>query len=523
LKNHSSILVVLRIILIVVILGFGGLSGNSAKAAQITVKPVRWNSPEVVPSPRESSSWFPNLAVDKGGNVHIVWCETFSNSQGDLESIYHSSWNGSQWSQYMDIVSPAADIRRNSITIDQNNRLHMTYNDSRESNPYRLVYTSADVEKAFSAANWSPIVYLNDRGQTYFNEIVSYKNTLHVLYEDTGNENNVCPGCSDVFYRRSVNGGADWESPVRILATAAGSSRLHMSVDSNGSVYVSWDEGWDRLTGKGVPEYSVFAFSRDMGESWSAPLEIRHPAGNNTLLTVEGDGNGGIMLVWRTTSAGFPGIYFMWSNNYGETWSQPTTLPSFYARTMINYFDSFDMATDSAGHIHLLVVGNQVTSGMRRGETPGLFHFEWDGVRWYPPTQVYNAGLLPEYPRLVIDRGNELHATWFVRHDSYANDIPHQVLYAKGISAAPRVEPAVVEPRDEPVQAPVTQAEVSIPGQQRATPEVKNTPVYVSDPYVSSRSLYTENDEYVLLLFSLAPVVVVLGVIVIIVRKRQRF
>ena len=38
-----------------------------------------WNLVTQIPSPFESNSWFPDLAVDREGRVHVVWCET-----GDL-------------------------------------------------------------------------------------------------------------------------------------------------------------------------------------------------------------------------------------------------------------------------------------------------------------------------------------------------------------------------------------------------------------------------------------------------------
>jgi hypothetical protein len=487
--------------------------------AQISIQPVRWNLPVTIPSPRESISWFPNLAVDSKGNVHFVWCETSALPDGDQESIYYSTWNGSQWSQYVDIASPAPDIRRNSIVIDEQDVLHMTYVDSREGNPYRIVYTAVEVDKAFSAANWAPMQYINERGVSYFNEISAFKNTLHVVYEDTGNTGGACSGCADMFYRRSVDGGDTWESAIRLLETEGGSSRPHISLDRNGILYVSWDEGWDRLTGFGSPEFGLYTMSKDQGETWAEPMVIRYPDNTNSQLVVEGDGGGGIMLVWRTTSPSYPGVYYIWSSDYGVSWTQPATLASFVSRDMINYFDSYDMATDSAGHIHLLVTGYQVASDGRRGATPGLFHYEWDGQRWYPPTVVYTGGLIPEYARLVIERGNQLHATWFVRHDAYSSVMPHEVMYASGISAAPAIEPAVPVATYEFTNT----VEVVESAQSTSTPVLQITPTLEPVDIESSASLYTEYDEYAVLLISLIPVSLILGAIMIIVRRRQRY
>jgi hypothetical protein len=155
----------------------------SSSTAQISIQPVRWGLPITIPSPLESNSWFPNLAVDSKGTVHIIWCETYSPDGTDFldESIFYTTWNGNQWSQFTDVASPIREIRRNSLTIDNNDILHMSFIDSFANNPYRLGYRSAAVENAFSTNNWSPVVHINDRGQSYMNEIVVFENTIHVV------------------------------------------------------------------------------------------------------------------------------------------------------------------------------------------------------------------------------------------------------------------------------------------------------------------------------------------------------
>jgi hypothetical protein len=496
----------------------------SSSTAQISIQPVRWGLPITIPSPLESNSWFPNLAVDSKGTVHIIWCETYSPDGTDFldESIFYTTWNGNQWSQFTDVASPIREIRRNSLTIDDNDILHMSFIDSFANNPYRLGYRSAAVENAFSTNNWSPVVHINDRGQSYMNEIVVFENTIHVLYEDTGSSDGVCPGCADIFYRRSMDGGLNWDAPVSLLPTRIGTARPHLSVDRNGTLYASWDEGWDRHSGKGTPEYSVFTFSMNLGETWVDPVEIRHLSEAVSQLAIEGNGEGGIMLVWRTMSPDYPGVYFQWSNDGGSTWSQPGTLPNFRARPGINYFDSYDMAVDSTGHIHVLATGFLSSNEGRIGDRYGLYHFEWDGVRWYPPTQVYNGGLYPEYARLVIDKGNELHASWFVRHDLFLNDKAHEIMYAKGFAAAPKVERIPVSQLEEVTSEISSSIEVFNPGGATQVPVVVPQPTLDNTPFASSDVLYTEADELEIIFIGLAPVVLIIGALIVVVRKRQR-
>jgi hypothetical protein len=202
LQHHSHLSLLLQRILPYMVAILMSIILYSTVIAQITIHPVRWELPVVIPSPSGSNSWFPDLAVDGMGNVHIIWCETYSPFGTDYldESIYYTMWNGKQWSQYIDIASPIREIRRNALAIDSQDRLHMSFIDSVGLHPYRLGYRSVQASQAFSANNWSPITRLNERGQSYMSEIVVHKDSVHVLYEDMGNHEGLCSDCADIFF-----------------------------------------------------------------------------------------------------------------------------------------------------------------------------------------------------------------------------------------------------------------------------------------------------------------------------------
>ena len=161
-----------------------------------------------------------------------------------------------------------------------------------------------------------------------------------------------------------------------------------------------WDEGWDRLTGLGDPEYGIYMSSTDNGDTWSEPFKVDYPNSTNSQLTVGADGKGGVMLVWRTNDVSYPGVYFMWSQDYGKTWSSPQTIPNFFAKRVSDRFDVYDMAADSDGHIHLLAVGylsasSLANSGDENAVPPSLYHLEWDGKVWKKPTLLYKGSWYP--------------------------------------------------------------------------------------------------------------------------------
>jgi hypothetical protein len=508
-------------VFLAVILSLLLILGNAATTtAQQSEAGVRWDPPMRIPSSDDSNAWFPDLAVDSRDRVHVVWCQTKSTDAGEIERVFYSRWDGHQWSPYNDIVPPQADIIRNSIAVDAFDTLHFIFGWQ------KLYYKRAQADQATSAAAWTSPRLVNTRYSSYMSDIVVYNNTLHVIYDDVGAEDGECPRCADIYYRHSTNGGLTWSAPVGLFPTGTGSSREQIKVDEKGGVYVAWDEGWDRFTGRGEPKYSVYMYSSDGGNTWSSPTTVSYPNSTNAQLAVDSDGQGGVMLVWRTTSSGFPSIYYMWSKDYGSSWSPPQVLPGIFARNWVNPFDRYTMAMDSVRHIHLLVVGH--LSQDRVGlEPPGLYHLEWDGDSWSSPSTVYKGSWYPEYPHLVIHDGNQLHATWFLREDMSKPKAPHQVWYARGLSSAPAVTPI---PQSTLTPTPTSTPKAVVTTTPTPTAAPSPTPPLTLDPSLERvtisadtiSSIYTDTDDLMLLAKSLIPAALLVVAVVVGIRLRRR-
>jgi hypothetical protein len=346
--------------------------------------------------------------------------------------------------------------------------------------------------------------------------------TLHVIYDDRGADIDKSPcqaPCSDIFYRQSLDGGKTWGEAIPLFPTDEGSARAQIDVDRKGVIYAAWDEGWDRLSGVESSErYGVFMLSADNGGTWSDPTLVTYPDMSNTQLTVGSDGDGGVMLVWRTIDPNFPAFYAMWSTDYGKTWTPPKRIPGLLSRDGDRQFDMYDMATDGAGNIHLLVVG-YLDAPREEGTPPAVYHLYWDGSQWSPPFLVFEGTWHPEYPRLAIHQGNLLHATWFVRQTELSVTEPHQVWYANATIDAPRIIPT-----------PTVTPSPTIP-RPTATPTQTPTPTATLAPELLTSegpaqnaldSLYTEYDEVSLLLLSLLPAAAIIGLVVMIIRIFRR-
>jgi len=488
-----------KVVLIFLVFLFAILPGFSIVFAQAEL----WSEPVNI-SNTSSSSWFPDLATDSRDNVHIIWCETTKIKEGrDKEQVFYSLWDGESWSDLNDLVPPSNDIIRNAIAMDHSDNLHMLFGGSVYDTEFTLHHQQASFDKAWSAAAWSKPHRIS-QGASYMGDIaVDSQGTIYVVYDDTIRyEEDTELAVADIFFRRSVDGGKTWSAPLNLFPSRfTGSSRPQIKVDNSGAINVVWDEGWDRLTGKGDPAHGVYTFSLNEGQTWSPVISVDYPEATVAQLTVGADDHGGVMLVWRATSRNE--VFYQWSTDSGGSWGAPSTISGIFARPWTNPFDMYGMDTDSAGHIHLVMVGRRIPDS---NAALGVYHLEWDGRAWSAPEKIYEGPGFPEYPKITISQGNHLHVAWFIRESLWDDKGtgPHQVWYSSSRSAAPY---QVVTPV--PTATPMTPTFTPSPIAPTATPYPSLHLEQVGLP----DGLKTESDDVFRLAIALAPVALLVLVV----------
>jgi hypothetical protein len=156
--------------------------------------------------------------------------------------------------------------------------------------------------------------------------------------------------------------------------------------------------------------------------------------------------DGVLMVVYR--GARSDRVYYQQSLNGGDTWSSPLIIPGVRARDGNDPpLDRYSMAVDSAGHFHLVMVG---FPSSRTSQVPQLLHLTWDGTAWSAPEQITSAALYPEWPKIVVGSGNQLHVVWFSRLELF-NDSLRQVWYSTRGVDTPKIAPvADADPKPTP-------------------------------------------------------------------------
>ncbi len=479
-----------------------------------------WLEPTMLSVPSESG-WFPHIAADPSGAVHVVWSSGRAVSAETVYDtvLYRWSRDGQAWSELNDIVAmlqvAGGEVTRPFMVSDETGVLHMSY---RQTDAY---YSSAYAPLADSVAAWREPIQLTQQRVAYFSELATGADgTLHLIYTNNVTTPN-CRICYHVFYRRSEDEGATWTEAVDVSRILTGSAKprlvLHQATDS---LHVIWESGEGGSYGQLADAPTIlYASSFDGGDNWTFPTQLSPPGIEGRNPTMALDGLGRLVAVWL----GLPEdrIFYQLSADLGRTWSEPLQIPRvaggwgvYQAR-----LDDYDLAMDSAGALHLVAVG-RLTEFQ---EELDLLHLVWRDELWSEPQVITSySGDVPEWPRLAISHGNRLHAVWFVRDEAHIFDSDnqrYQIWYASTQVDAPAIRPARLatatpSPTPEPA-AP--QLSVTEPA---AT--VAPRPEIASGPPPDHQLIDSEMAALRLIAMSLLPAVLFVGAAIVGIRIRRR-
>lgn len=445
--------------------------------------------------------WFPDIAADDKGNVHVVWngpIATGLRAYGsqELGALYYSRLTSGRWEPPKDIaLIYIGHALRSSVITDQTGRLHLVhkgFGDLRPEvlsaaglGPEDIWYTSMATSNSGVPRSWRERKRLSGSWQGYFSDLaVDSRGTLHVIWTEGGERG------WELIYRNSSDGGQSWS---RRIAISGGAPvwwyRVQLRIDSFDNLHVVWETivpGTSYLS-DGMSQSSVYAMSKDSGKTWTRTwFQGQHPDLSATGSFVPGpqqpavgiDGNGLILFVFREPS---DNRIMYRSSRDGVSWSFPQPIPGIEAG-MYRPYDQYDMITDSAGRVHLAAAG--YLSG---SSDPSLIYTVWDGQAWGSPTAVVTAPAepqyrtvlgdkgevtrstlvstpYPEYPKLALSGGNTLHLVWFGGDRPSVDRTPIGIWYSTAIVDAPRVERRAVTPAASAIATETPGPQAAAPG-----------------------------------------------------------
>jgi carboxyl-terminal processing protease len=204
-------------------------------------------------------------------------------------------------------ISQAAFANTWGIAYD-GDTLHVVWYDSRDGN-YEIYYKMSPD----GGDTWGPDIRLTfSTGDSWSPGIAVSGQVLHVSWEDARN------GPREIYYKRSLDGGLTWESDVRM--TYANINAFLVSVAANGTyVHLTWQDERD-----GNDEV-YYKRSVDGGATWDSDVRLSNDPEYSGLPSVAVSGSV-VHIAWEENRNGNGEIYYIRSVDNGTNWGPETRL-----------------------------------------------------------------------------------------------------------------------------------------------------------------------------------------------------
>jgi hypothetical protein len=274
----------------------------------------------------------PAVAAETAGRVHLVWEE---NNAGNLEIYYKKSPDGgATWTANKRLTSTSGASSSPEIAVDSSSNLHVVWYDGTAGNSE--VYYTQSTDKGMT---WTVAKRLTwTSGGSEFPAIaVDSSDNLHLAWQDN------TPGNSEIYYKKSTDGGATWTANKRLTWNSGASEAPVIGADSRGYLHVAW---FDDTPGNTEIYHKR---STNAGVNWGTNKRLTwNPVGSHSP-DIAVDSSGGVHLVWVDLTPGNPDIYYRKSTDMGATWTTALRL----TRTT-GLSGAPALGVDASGNVHLV-------------------------------------------------------------------------------------------------------------------------------------------------------------------------
>lgn len=284
----------------------------------------------------------PAVAFDGGGTLYVAWMDTRS-GHGDIY-VARSTNGGSSWGLGVRVNdnSTLTDQSLPTLAAGDSGHVYLAWSDGRNGNDDIFFAASTN-----SGQSWSQNVKVNsDTGSAVQTEPSLARDgvgDLHLTWRDTRN------GDADIFYARSTNEGAGWQTNRRVNQDGPGALQYLPSVaaDEAGRVFVSWRDNRDGA-------HNIYAARSDNGgANWLSETRVNDDSPSSFFHdtpAIAFAGGQKLALLWRDSRTGSPDIFAAVSADRGGMWGSNAQLnddggvASQYAPVL---------ATDGSGNLHV--------------------------------------------------------------------------------------------------------------------------------------------------------------------------
>ena len=242
-----------------------------------------------------------------GSFIHIVWNDSRDSSN---DEIYYkrSTDGGASWGEDTRLTFNSSNSLRPSISVNGSN-IHIAWYDSRTQ--YYDIYYKNSTNDGIS---WGPDVRIsNGNNDNRYPIISATGSNIHVVWQDAhvGNE--------EIYYKHSTNNGSNWSSVARLTIDSAISEDPFIFA-SGSNVHIAWA---DKRDGGNTEIY--YKRSTDGGTSWSSDVRLTNSPSTSDYPAIVVSGSK-VHLVWHDYRDGNMEIYYKLSTDGGSSWGTDVRL-----------------------------------------------------------------------------------------------------------------------------------------------------------------------------------------------------
>jgi len=362
--------------------------------------------------------------VADGDAIHAVWC------QGGAIQYRRSDDAGKTWTHTVPLTTSGKAQYPCSLEL-AGTILHLIWTDSR--NPgWELYY----MRSTNGGKTWGKEVRLTAGIDMFrFGTAVSGTN-VHIVWGSRSRLEKVPVGQSswtwtwgDIYHRRSSDAGVTWEKPIR-LNRKSGTAMRPAVAASGCFVHVTW---FDQCAAKQHPAWDwdvYFRRSTDGGANWEpevrmtdTPMHTRHPQ-------IVATTNNGVCCIWEDGQifdghgmVGDPALYAAVSTDNGATWGKSRRITTINAP---NGFATHAKAYGYGSRVHL--TWQDAPEGAQHPRAIYYMTSADGGLTWdtperltQPSAEVWETGAVvgtESWALVEMTKGSSL---WYRRRDLLPN------------------------------------------------------------------------------------------------------
>jgi Secretion system C-terminal sorting domain len=314
-------------------------------------------------------NWEPSIRLTTYDSTNSIF-PSIAVSGSDVHVVWHganiqymnSTDSGESWGQVIQLTnSPLAAVGA-SVAVSGSN-VHVVWMDNRDGN--WEIYYKRSID---GGANWGTDLRLtNSTFYSGYSSIAVFNAVVHVVWVE-----------NDVFYKRSTDGGVSWEADIRLTDGYTTSSAPSIAV-SDSVVHVGWTDWRD-----GAEIY--YKRSTDSGVSWEPDTRLTNNTGNSLYPSVAVSGSV-VHIAFTDERDGNKEIYYKGNptGNLTGIKNNNSEIPEEFQLHQ-NYPNPFNPSTSiqytiaSRQFVQLKVydvLGNEVATLVNEEKSPGTYEVEF--------------------------------------------------------------------------------------------------------------------------------------------------